>query len=208
MLRGNWLDGWVLKEMTSKLDLQIALGYMWNARMYMYKVISCSEFKYSDIILLIKDNSTEHILTKYLRATIMIVQHEVDQFIEQRDMFRNFIREMQQRKAGLAPLFTALYNVEQRTWEVMQDLIHKNKDHQKVLSKQQIASLLIYNDGGILDKLECIESIYKHYIVLTYTEMYNIISQIRIELGMPFLPYKHPVSPEYLLSPSNTHVKM
>lgn len=194
--------------MTSRFDLQIALNYMWNARMYMYKVISCSDFRYSDILLLIKDNSTEHILTKYLRASINIVEHEVDNFIEQREMFQNFIHDMQQRKAELAPLFVTLYTVEQRTWEIMQDIIHKNKDHQKVLSRQQIARLLIYNDESCIHNLENIESLYKQYIVHTYTEMYNTIAQIRIELGMPFLPYKYPISPEYLLSSNKALVKM
>ena len=194
--------------MTSEVDLQIALDYMWNSRMHMSKVISKGDFKYSDILLLIKDNSTEHIHTRYPRSTIIIVEHEVDQFIEQRDMFRNFILDMQQRKAKLSPLFTALYKVDQNTWDVMQDVIYKNKDQHKLLSKQQIANLLIYNDGNILNKLECIGSIQKEYLNETYTEMYNIIGSIRVELGMPFLSFKHPASPEYLLSPRTTHVKM
>ncbi|EKX36147.1 hypothetical protein GUITHDRAFT_117655 [Guillardia theta CCMP2712] len=181
--------------MTSELDLHIALDYMWDSRMYMIKVISKGDFKYSDILLLIKDNSTEHIHTRYPRETIILVEHEVEMFVEQRDMFRNFIRDMQERKAKLAPLFTALYNVDQRTWEVMQDVIRTNKGHQKVLSKQQIASLVMYSDGDVLENLERIEP----NIFQAYTEMYNIISQIRIKLGMPFLPYKHPISPEYLL---------
>ena len=194
--------------MTSNLDLQIALGYMWGARMHMYKVINCSDFKHNDIFLLIRDNSTEHIHTRYPRSSIMIVEYEVDQFIEQRDMFRNFIRDIQQRKAELAPLFTDLYTVEQRSWDVMQDVIQKNREQKKVLSKQQLASLLTYNDGGVLDSLEHIDSIYKYHFNNTYTKMYDIIAQIRIELGMPSLPNKNPISPQYLLSPRTTHVKM
>ena len=175
------MDGPDSEEMTSELDLHIALDYMWNSRIYMCKVISKGDFKYGDILLLIKDNSTEHIHTRYPRETIILVEHEVEMFVEQRDMFRNFIRDMQERKAKLAPLFTALYNVDQNTWELVQDIIHRK---QKVLDKEQIVSLIMHDKGDMLH---------------AYTDMYNVISQIRMKLGMPFLPYKHPISPEYLL---------